>query len=460
MQVLLLLSLLAGFSVKTLAAGPLEEVPMIYCDPGKLTTLLSLNDQNKAWEFVNTCVFSKPSDVFVEELIRSKRSDLFFCFWNRLLGNNLLSDGFIDYAFEVMLKQGHAELLEELFEDPVRMEELKWSLMKAIAKTGRPDFMYLIFESFTAEEWASPQMEEYLHLAARLGKTLVENRAINKAFRENEFSETPEVHKDYIDVVRFFLANGVRVRNNFIKHRADVIILDEEQVGVPYQQLISLISVGFFADYPFVKSPFYSQHEDFHRGMLAGMMPRRDWQRISRVVREMIDYSVNDDDILRMRDIITHVPLEKLSKRCDLHNAILNGSQYVAKTLIEAGVDINAVNEYGSTPLELAIQCFDNGTISLLFEKNVIVDRKDEQGNNSALVTAIENNDSLTLGKILERCQNIDLTHAKYHELRRKFMETDDNPESNEFNKNRLSLLERTMRGQVKRKEPSVSRGT
>lgn len=318
--------------------------------------------------------------------------------------------------------------------------------------------MYLIIEVFSSEEWDSPQMEECLHLAARLGLTLVPNQAIIKIWHDHSLIQEPVYEKNHLDVVRFLMANDFKVNRKFIKYRADASVFNEHEVGVPYQHFTSLICLGFFADYPFIRSPFFNEEEDFKRGMFADLMPKRNWVKMSRVVREMIDYAVGNDDILKMRLIIEHVPLEKLSEGFYLHRAIVDGSLKVTEMLINAGVDINAVNEFGNSPLDLAIQGFHNSEIiSLLLKKNAVVDRLDEQGNNIALVHAIGCDDSLSLGKIIERCHEINRTSAKYHQLRREFTEVGDNPLSNEFNKDRLLLLERTVRGQVKRKEPSFA---
>lgn len=136
MQVLLLLSLLVSFTGRILAAEHLVLQEMVFCEPGKFTAFLADTDKSKALNFVNICMFTKPTDVFIESLISSQRNDLFFGFLNRVLGNNLLQEGFLDYSLEVMLQQGNTALLEDFFGDMDRIEEYKWTLLKAISKTG------------------------------------------------------------------------------------------------------------------------------------------------------------------------------------------------------------------------------------------------------------------------------------------------------------------------------------
>lgn len=246
------------------------------------------------------------------------------------------------------------------------MEEHKWTLLKAISKTGISKYLYLIMEAFSAEEWASPQMEECLHLAARLGFTLVPNPAIIQIWRFHSLIQEPLYEKNHLDVVRFIMTKGVKVCRNFIKYRAHLMKMKSECHFSILQVSFTLDSLQIIRS---LRAQIFSQEEDFNRGMFQDLMPRRNWVEMSRVVRETIDYAVQNDDTLKMRLIIKHVPLEKLSKGLYLHLAIVDGSRNVAELLIRAGVDINAVNDFGTSPLDLAIQCFDNTIVSLLLKK-------------------------------------------------------------------------------------------
>jgi ankyrin repeat protein len=87
-----------------------------------------------------------------------------------------------------------------------------------------------------------------------------------------------------------------------------------------------------------------------------------------------------------------------------IHNAVASGNDYVVRTLLTMGSDIEEVNRNGETPLALALLKKRNVIAKLLLEKGASIDlaaAKAAQGGNEAVIRML-----LTRGVSVEACDN------------------------------------------------------